>query len=110
MTEPTDIDKDPAVTSRRRFLREGSALMGGAVIAGGFTESEALGASERPDNLPPNVPEWMKTPGDPMGSQLYGTPSPFEKGVIKNIPVAARREAIHAVPGTDVSWPDRSAR
>jgi sulfane dehydrogenase subunit SoxC len=36
-------------------------------------------------NLPPNVPEWMKTPGDPMGSQPYGTPSPFEKDVIKNI-------------------------
>ncbi|MGA7803141.1 sulfite dehydrogenase, partial [Bradyrhizobium sp.] len=29
---------------------------------------------------------WMKTPGDPMGSQLYGTPSPFEKHVVKNIP------------------------
>ncbi len=60
--------------------------MGGAVIAGGLAGSEALGASESADNLPPNVPEWMKTPGDPMGSQLYGTPSPFEKGVIKNIP------------------------
>ena len=42
--------------------------------------------AENAENLPPNVPEWMKTPGDPMGSQLYGTPSPFEKGVIKNIP------------------------
>ena len=47
---------------------------------------EALGASEGADNLPPNVPEWMKTPGDPMGSQPYGMPSPFEKGVVKNIP------------------------
>jgi sulfane dehydrogenase subunit SoxC len=28
----------------------------------------------------------MKVPGDPMGSQLYGTPSPFEKNVVKNIP------------------------
>jgi sulfane dehydrogenase subunit SoxC len=28
----------------------------------------------------------MKTPGDPMGSQLYGMPSPFEKDVIKNVP------------------------
>ena len=27
----------------------------------------------------------MKVPGDPMGSQLYGTPSPFEKNVVKNI-------------------------
>src|ERR1700716_249945 len=86
MTEPTDIDRDIAATSRRRFLREGGALVGGAVIAGGLAESKALGASESANNLPPDVPEWMKTPGDPMGSQLYGTPSPFEKGVIKNIP------------------------
>ncbi|WP_375143981.1 hypothetical protein [Bradyrhizobium sp. Ash2021] len=27
----------------------------------------------------------MKTPGDLMGSQPYGAPSPFEKDVIKNI-------------------------
>src|SRR5260370_13852473 len=55
-------------------------------MAGGLAGSEALAAGDNTDNLPPNVPEWMKTPGDPMGSQLYGTPSPFEKGVIKNIP------------------------
>src|ERR1700693_2895838 len=85
MTEPTDADKDLAVTSRRRFLRESGALMGGAVVAGA-AGSEVLAATENAGNLPPNVPEWMKTPGDPMGSQLYGTPSPFEKGVIKNIP------------------------
>src|ERR1700737_1719648 len=86
MTEPTNIDKDIAATSRRRFLRDGGALVGGAVIAGGLTGSEALGASESADNLHPNVPEWTQPPGAPMGSQLYGTPSPFEKGVIKNIP------------------------
>jgi sulfane dehydrogenase subunit SoxC len=50
-----------------------------------FAASSALAADENADNLPPNVPEWMKTPGDPMGSQLYGTPSSFEKGVGKNI-------------------------
>ena len=33
MTEPADPDNDP-VTSRRRFLREGGALMGGAVAVG----------------------------------------------------------------------------
>jgi sulfane dehydrogenase subunit SoxC len=27
----------------------------------------------------------MKVPGAPMGAQLYGTPSPFEKDVVKNI-------------------------
>jgi sulfane dehydrogenase subunit SoxC len=85
MTEPTDSDNDLAVTSRRRFLREGSALMGGAVL-GSIASGGVSAATENADNLPPNIPEWMKTPGDPMGSQLYGTPSPFEKGVVKNIP------------------------
>jgi sulfane dehydrogenase subunit SoxC len=85
MTEPTDLDDNPvseiAAPSRRRILREGGALIGGAVLAGGLAGEAAADAS----NLPPNAPEWMKTPGDPMGSQLYGTPSPFEKGVVKNI-------------------------
>jgi sulfane dehydrogenase subunit SoxC len=86
MTEPTDLENDVGVASRRRFLREGGALVGGAVMAGALARGEALAATVNTDNLPPNVPEWMKTPGDAMGSQLYGTPSPFEKGVVKNIP------------------------
>src|SRR3954465_9108239 len=84
MTKPTDIDRNVASASRRRFLREGSALLGGAVIAGGLAGGEARAAAENTGNLPPNVPEWMKTPGDPMGTQPYGAPSPFEKDVIKN--------------------------
>ena len=47
MTEPTDVDNDSAVTSRRRFLRESSALMGGAVLAGGLAGSEAMITSFR---------------------------------------------------------------
>jgi sulfane dehydrogenase subunit SoxC len=86
MAKPTDVDKDNTATSRRRFLREGGVLVGGAVVAGGLAGSKALAANESPDNLPPNVPEWMKTPGDPMGSQPYGMPSRFEKDVVKNIP------------------------
>jgi sulfane dehydrogenase subunit SoxC len=86
MTEPTRIDKDKVATSRRRFLREGGSMAGVAVIAGALGGGEALAASESSANLPPNVPEWMKTPGDPMGTQPYGTPSRFEKDVVKNIP------------------------
>jgi sulfane dehydrogenase subunit SoxC len=75
--------------SRRQMLGEGSALMGGAIVAGlaggEVASSEALAAAPDAGNLPPNIPEWMKAPGDPMGSQLYGTPSPFEKNVIKNV-------------------------
>src|SRR5918996_6010413 len=85
MTKPTDIDKNVPSASRRRFLTEGGALRGGAAVASGFGGSKAW-AAENAGNLPPNVPQWMKTPGDPLGSQLYGTPSTFEKNVVKNIP------------------------
>ncbi len=70
--------------SRRQMLGEGSALMGGA-IAAGLAGSNASAATPDTGNAPPNIPEWMKAPGELMGSQLYGTPSPFEKNVIKNI-------------------------
>jgi sulfane dehydrogenase subunit SoxC len=85
MTTRQAKDSVRRVTSRRHFLRDGSALMGGA-LAGSLAGGEAMAAETGADNLPPNVPEWMKSPGDPMGSQLYGTPSPFEKNVVKNIP------------------------
>ncbi|WP_420970937.1 sulfite dehydrogenase [Bradyrhizobium sp. B120] len=81
MSEHT-TDKRAREASRRRFLQAGAALAGGSAIAG-VAGSTAL--AEQGNNLPPNVPEWMKAPGDPMGSQPYGTPSVHEKGVVKNI-------------------------
>jgi sulfane dehydrogenase subunit SoxC len=45
MTEPGDVEDDAGATSRRRFLREGAALMGGAVLAGGLAGSEAVAAA-----------------------------------------------------------------
>jgi sulfane dehydrogenase subunit SoxC len=74
-------------TSRRRFLRGGGILLGGAAasaLAG--TGAEAQTPPSASANLPPNIPEWMKVPGDPAGSQLYGLPSPFEKRVVRNLP------------------------
>jgi sulfane dehydrogenase subunit SoxC len=83
MTRSND-SRDTATITRRRLLRSG-AMAGGTMIVAGLAGHEAGAASEAPDNLPPNVPEWMKTPGEPMGSQPYGSPSPFEKNVVKNI-------------------------
>ena len=84
MTDRTeDPDEQMRVASRRKFLRGGSALVGGAALSA--ASSAVLAESPQGSNLPPNVPEWMKAPGDPAGSQLYGTPSPFEK-VARNIP------------------------
>lgn len=75
----THPDDNHVTTTRRRLLAAGSAAIGGAVLAAGAS------AAAETDNLPPNIPEWMKAPGEPMGSQPYGAPSPFEKGVVKNI-------------------------
>jgi sulfane dehydrogenase subunit SoxC len=80
MPNSTDKENGATTTSRRQFLRAGAAV-GGVALSGGISGSRAANT----DNLPPNTPEWMKVPGDPMGSQPYGTPSPFEKNVVKNI-------------------------
>src|SRR3546814_18098081 len=42
---------------------------------------EAMAAGD--DNLPPNVPEWMKTLGSSVTAHPYGMPSQYEKNVIR---------------------------
>jgi sulfane dehydrogenase subunit SoxC len=85
MTAPAAPDPDDlAAPSRRHVLRQGGALVGGAVL-GGLAGGEAQAAGEAEHNLPPNIPGWMTAPGEAMGSEPYGLPSPFEKNVTKNI-------------------------
>jgi sulfane dehydrogenase subunit SoxC len=79
MSSTIDADEKSARTTRRSFLRSGAVVAGGAALG-----AKAAAAAET-DNLPPNIPDWMKAPGEPMGSQPYGAPSPFEKGIVKNI-------------------------
>jgi sulfane dehydrogenase subunit SoxC len=71
---------------RRRFLRSSGALIGAAVVAGAnelFAQDTAGGISSG-DSLP-DVPESMKAPGTPIGTQPYGTPSRFESRVVRNV-------------------------
>ena len=82
MTAIGDTKSDIAAPTRRQVLRDG-ALAGGTVLASGLAGTQARAATA--DNLPPNVPEWTRTPGEPTGSPLYGTPSPFESNVVRNI-------------------------
>ncbi|MFT4115097.1 sulfite dehydrogenase [Bradyrhizobium sp.] len=79
MSRTINTDDKPARTTRRRFLQGSVTAAGGAVLAAGTS------VAAETENLPPNVPEWMKAPGEPMGSQPYGAPSPYEKNVVKNI-------------------------
>lgn len=74
--------------SQRDMLLGGGALAG---ITAGFSNGPILAASPEAANAPPSVPEWMKTPGDPVGSQLYGSPSSFEKEVVRNVTKNAKQ-------------------
>jgi sulfane dehydrogenase subunit SoxC len=62
---------------RRSFLKGGIAIATSGLLAA----SKRAAAVE--DNLPPNVPSWMKEQGAPVLSPSYGQPSPFEKNVIR---------------------------
>ena len=53
MTKPTANREDTAATSRRRFLREGGAVLGGAVVAGSLGGSKLSAATENLENLRP---------------------------------------------------------
>jgi sulfane dehydrogenase subunit SoxC len=65
---------------RRRFLAR-AGLVGGGALAGGLSPLRALAKGE--ENLPPNVPEWMRSLGPGVTASPYGAPSPFEKGVVR---------------------------
>jgi sulfane dehydrogenase subunit SoxC len=73
-----------ALGSRRKFLRRGGALVGS--VAAGLVAQNAPAEADAIANLPPAIPEWMKAPGAPVGSELYGTPSRFEKSVVRKVP------------------------
>ncbi|WP_454629811.1 sulfite dehydrogenase [Bradyrhizobium cenepequi] len=79
MSEQTTANRERR-PSRRHFLQAGAAVAGGAAVG-----AASVAAAADSSNLPPDIPEWMKAPGAPMGDQPYGTPSVYEKGVVKNI-------------------------
>jgi sulfane dehydrogenase subunit SoxC len=80
--DPYNLSKTTKnVHSRREALKYGSALLGGAL----FTPVIARAQTTEVTNLPPNVPEWMTFPGANVGSEPYGTPSPYEKDVVRRV-------------------------
>ena len=62
--------------SRRSFLRQSVALTGGALTGNALAQTPA-------DNLPPNIPAWMKREGRALSDGKYGLPSAFEKEVVR---------------------------
>ncbi|MDJ0656219.1 MAG: sulfite dehydrogenase [Xanthomonadales bacterium] len=68
-------------TDRRKFLRNGLTLLGGAAAA------VTTGASAEEPFLPPAVPPWSKRLGPGVVTNPYGKPSPHEAHVVRrNVP------------------------
>lgn len=74
---------DARASTRRQFLKTGSAVVTGAATL--LASRNAMAADPAPgsENLPPNIPEWMKQPGADTGSEPYGLPSKFEKKIVR---------------------------
>jgi sulfane dehydrogenase subunit SoxC len=69
-------------TSRRRFLKSG--LLGGVAATAGLASGRALADG---DPLITEVQDWNRYPGDGVNARPYGTPSQFEKHVVrKDVP------------------------
>lgn len=87
----------PKDSSRRRFLK--TSAIGSLTLVAGAGVGEAMAAGD--DNLPPNVPEWMKTLGPGVTANPYGNPSPYEKNTIRrNVPwlTATEESSINFTP------------
>ena len=70
----------PDSPRRRSFMARGAAASLAAVAVPATTQAAT------PDNLPPNVPQWMREPGGGFLNPPYGLPSPFEKNVLRKLP------------------------
>jgi sulfane dehydrogenase subunit SoxC len=82
-------DLPSAAVARRNFLKRGgvgavaTAAAALQIPAAAATEA-AVPAASGAANLPPNIPEWTKSLGEPTASP-YGLPSKFEKTAIRSL-------------------------
>ena len=91
MSRPLDLtalgadDSNAPSLPRRGFLRSTGVLLGaGAATAGDAFAQTAPPAAATASGARP-VPPSMKVLGEPAGGKLYGLPSSFEGGVIRNV-------------------------
>jgi sulfane dehydrogenase subunit SoxC len=66
---------------RRRFLKRTLGAVGVASLP--LPLSHAFAASNANTSMPPDVPKWTLTQGEPILSPAYGQPSRFEDGVVR---------------------------
>src|SRR5271170_2931130 len=85
--EQSRIEGGADVPTRRQFLQSTGALVASVAAGTGNALAQVTlpsdATSESPS--PPAIPASMMAPGAPVGTKLYGEPSPFESKVIRNV-------------------------
>ena len=89
------------ISKRRRFLRSGAALGGGAALGAmlGRAPGPAHAAADPAANLPPNVPAWSRVLGSPILENPYGLPAKYESKVVR-----AESPGLTRTPHSSVSF------
>ena len=72
------MDNQKVNNSKRKLLASA-----GAIGLGGLVPNSAIAQFAGSENMPPNIPTWMKSLGEPVNWRPYGLPSEFEKHVVK---------------------------
>ena len=80
MTEPGMTTRETARLNRRGFL--GAAGLAGAGLAAGASGLRAAPPAT-PDQLITTVQDWSRVLGDGVQARPYGSPSQFEKHVVR---------------------------
>jgi sulfane dehydrogenase subunit SoxC len=78
VTDAPNSKQPKGSASRRNFLK-GSLAAGGAFVAGGTAANAAT-----PDKAITETQEWAQFLGAGVDARPYGTPSPFEKNVVRH--------------------------
>lgn len=90
MSDRTD-DSSPQAESRRKFLTRSGAGAIAAAVGLGSAQDQALAQSaststpSAADGLPPDVPEWTRSLGQPTVAHPYGMPVKQEAGVVRKL-------------------------
>ncbi len=90
-----------SVSDRREFLRRGITAVGAMAatgMAGGAMANEVNSA-----NLPPNEPSWSRQLGHGVVERPYGSPSEFEKNVVRRTVPWLTAESISSISMTPLA-------
>ncbi|MHB8679188.1 MAG: sulfite dehydrogenase [Rudaea sp.] len=77
------------LSAQGRSRRSALARLAAGVTAGAAAvvlhDGRAAGYAVDPAHLPPHVPPWSQDLGKPVGSDPYGSPSPYERNIIRRL-------------------------